>query len=46
MLLKIVEGEGNAVLAVIHNRYFVFNMLHLLTVKKYPFTIPYIFRAK
>ncbi|MFR2969850.1 MAG: hypothetical protein ACLTMK_02220, partial [Christensenellaceae bacterium] len=34
------------VLAVIHDWYFVFYMLHLLTVKKYPFTIPYIFLAK
>lgn len=35
-----------AVLLVAHNRYFVLYIHHLLTVRKYPFTIPFIFGAK
>lgn len=35
-----------AVLPITHNRYFVLYIHHLLTVRKYPFTIPFIFGAK
>ena len=35
-----------AVLLVAHNRYFALYIHHLLTVRKYPFTIPFIFEAK
>lgn len=34
------------VLLVAHNRYFVLYIHHLLTVRKYPSTIPFIFGAK
>ena len=33
------------VLPITHNRYFALYIHHLLTVKKYPFTIPFIFRV-
>lgn len=35
-----------AVLPVAHDRYFALYIHHLLTVKKYPFTIPFIFGSK
>lgn len=34
-----------AVLLVAHNKYFILYIHHLLTVRKYPFTIPFIFRV-